>query len=415
MRAMEELYSSEPDYFDSTAQLVDRLEAVQARIAEDGMDGWLLYDFCGSNPTASLALGLDGLMLTRRIFYFIPAEGPCTLLYHSIDTPNIPPTPGRCVEYTGWRDLNRKVAETLDGCSQVAMEYFEDGAIPRLSRVDGGTLNWIRGMGVEVVPSADLVQYFLCRFSVEQAEAHREMARDLDRIKDRTFQLIQRRAKSGLFLTEYEVQQFVMEQMARKSIITDHPPVVSFGEHTANPHYVPSPDGSMELEEGHLVMLALWGRHDRPVCAYADIAWMAYLGGSPGARAVDAFSLVVEAREAGLDLVRRRYKPGCKNCLEGWEVDRAVRDVIEAQGLGECFPHRTGHNLGVLEGHGSGTHIDDLETHDTRPLIQGLCFTLEPGIYHEDFGVRTGIDVFLGAEGVEIAAPMQQELVLLST
>ncbi len=413
MRAMEDLYASEADYFDSTAQLVDRIDAVQARIAEDGIDGWMLYDFRGSNPTATQALGLDGLMLTRRLFYFIPDEGPCTLLHHAIDTPNIPPTPGRAVEYTGWRDLNRKVAELLSGRQRVAMEYFEDGSIPYLSRVDGGTLSWIRDMGVEVVPSADLVQYFLCRFSPEQAEAHRCVAADLNLIKDRTFALLQRRLRSGLHPTEYEVQQFVMEQMARREIITDHPPVVSFGEHTANPHYVPSADGSAELEAESLMMLALWGRHDRSVCAYADISWMAYLGQEPGKRVLDAFGLVLEARDRGLDFIREHYKPGSKNGLEGWQVDRAVRDVIEARGMGDCFPHRTGHNLGVYEGHGDGTHIDDLETHDTRPLIQGLAFTMEPGLYFSDFGVRSSIDVFLGPDGMEVTSPAQQELVVL--
>jgi len=413
MRAIEDIYSPNPDYFDGAAALVDRVEEIQDRLKDDGIDGWLLFDFRGSNPTASQALGLDGLMLTRRIMYFIPAKGPCTLLHHAIDAPNLPPLSGRHVEYTGWRDLDLRMAETLAGCSKVAMEYFKDGSIPYLSRVDGGTLAWIRGMGVVVVPSADLVQFFLCRFSPEQAEAHREVALDLDLIKDKTFAMVQRKLSSGQYLTEFDVQQYVMEQMSLRSIITDHPPVVSCGARTANPHYVPSPDDSAELEPGQLLMVALWGRHDRPVCAYADIAWMAHIGPDPDERKVNAFKLVVEAREAGLALVRERYKPGSKNGLEGWEVDRAVRDVIEAKGLGDCFTHRTGHNLGIYEGHGDGTHIDDLETHDTRPLIQGLAFTMEPGIYFDQFGVRSSIDVFLGPDGPEVTSPAQNELVII--
>lgn len=414
MRAIEDLYTPDLDYFDGAAALVDRIDEIQARLAEDGIDGWLLYDFRGSNPTASKALGLDGLMLTRRIMYFIPAQGECVLLHHAIDTPNLPPLSGRLLEYTGWRDLNRKMSDTLSDSRRVAMEYFKDGAIPHLSRVDGGTLSWVRDRGgVEVVPSADLVQFFLCRFSPEQADAHRKVAQDLDCIKDKTFAMVGRKLKAGLLLTEYDVQQYVMEHMSRRSIITDHPPVVSCGEETANPHYVPSPDGSEELEPGQLVMVALWGRHDRPVCAYADIAWMAHIGPDPDKRAVDAFKLVVEAREAGLELIRQRYKPGSKNGLEGWEVDRAVRDVIEGKGLGDCYTHRTGHNLGIYEGHGDGTHIDDLETHDTRPLVQGLAFTMEPGLYFDDFGVRSSIDVFLGPKGLEVTSPAQQELVII--
>ena len=413
MRAMEDIYSPDLDYFEGAAALVDRIEEVQEQLAEDGIDGWLLYDFCGSNPTATKALGLDGLMLTRRIMYFIPAQGTPTLLYHAIDSPNLPPLSGRPLEYTGWRDLNRNMAEVLSGSKRVAMEYFKDGAIPYLSRVDGGTLGWIRDMGVEVVPSADLVQFFLCRFSPEQAEAHREVAQDLDCIKDKTFAMVGRKLKAGLILTEYDVQQYVMEHMSRRSIITDHPPVVSCGERTANPHYMPSFDGSEELEKGQLVMVALWGRHDRPVCAYADIAWMAHIGPGPDKREVEAFELVVEARSKGLELLRRRYKSGSKNGLEGWEVDRAVRDVFEAKGLGDCFDHRTGHNLGIYEGHGDGTHIDDLETHDTRPLIQGLAFTMEPGLYFDDFGVRSSIDIFLGPQGIEVTSPAQDEIVII--
>ena len=413
MRAIEDIYSPNPDYFDGAAALVDRIDEIQERLREDSIDGWLLFDFRGSNPTASQALGLDGLMLTRRIMYFIPAQGECILLHHASDASNVPPLSGRMVEYTGWRDLDKRMAETLNGSVKVAMEYFKDGSIPSLSRVDGGTLSWIRGMGVEVVPSADLVQFFLCRFSPEQADAHREVALDLDRIKDKTFAMVQRKLGGGQILTEFDVQQYVMEQMSRRSIITDHPPVVSCGARTADPHYVPSPDDSEELAPGQLLMVALWGRHDRPVCAYADIAWMGHIGAEPAQRKVDAFRWVVEAREAGLKLLRERYKPGSKNGLEGWEVDRVVRDVIEGKGLGDCFTHRTGHNLGIYEGHGDGTHIDDLETHDTRPLIQGLAFTMEPGIYLDEFGVRSSIDVFLGPDGPEVTSPAQQELVII--
>ena len=250
MRAIEDIYTPDLDYFEGAAALVDRIEEIQARLREDGIDGWLLYDFRGSNPTASKALGMDGLMLTRRIMYFIPAKGECTLLHHAIDSPNLPPLSGRLLEYTGWRDLDRKMSDTLRGSKRVAMEYFKHGSIPHLSRVDGGTLSWVRDRGVEVVPSADLVQFFLCRFSPEQADAHRAVAQDLDRIKDKTFAMVGRKVKAGLLLTEYDVQQYVMEQMSRRSIITDHPPVVSCGEETANPHYPAASAGKGSVPGG---------------------------------------------------------------------------------------------------------------------------------------------------------------------
>ena len=392
--------------------VVERINDVQQQLREDRIDGWMLYDFRGSNPTASQALGLEGLMVTRRIFYYIPAHGTPTLLCHSVDVPNLPNLPGRQEPYIGWRDMNRMLGRVLEGARRVAMEYFPDGAIPYLSRVDAGTVGWMQSLGLEVVPSADLVQYFLCRFTEEQADAHREVAGELDRIKDEAFAAVAQWLDVGRRVNEYQVQQFIMEQFSRAEIVTDHPPIVAAGYHTADAHYLPSADASGRVEPGNLLMIVLWGRHDRPVCAYADITWMAFVGDRPEPQHREMFDLVVQARDAGLAFIRERYDARSRNGMCGWEVDRAVRDVIEARGLGECFPHRTGHNIGALAGHGDGTHIDDLETHDTRPLVQGLCFSLEPGVYLEDFGVRTGIDVLL-CDKVEVTTPPQTELVLI--
>ena len=396
------------------SMVVERINEVQQQLREDGVDGWMLYDFRGSNPTATQALGLEGLMVTRRIMYYIPARGAPTLLCHSVDVSNLPTLPGRQEPYIGWRDMTRKLGRLLEGARKVAMEYFPDGAIPYLSRVDAGTVGWLEKMGVEVVPSADLVQYFLCRFTDEQANAHRAVALDLDRIKDEAFAATAQWLADGRRVNEYQIQQFIMDQFASAEIVTDHPPIVATGYHTADPHYLPSADASGRVEPGNLLMIVLWGRHDLPVSAYADITWMAHVGDQPGEQEREIFDLVVQARDAGLDFVKERYNARRRNGLCGWEVDRAVRDIIEARGYGDCFPHRTGHNIGALAGHGDGTHIDDLETHDTRPLIRGLCFSLEPGIYLEDFGVRSGINVFLGDEP-EVACPVQRELVLIPT
>lgn len=410
MQGTDGRFPLDPDWMDSDAIIVKQLKDVQRRIGEEGLGGWLLYDFRGSNPTTVQALGLDGLMLTRRLFYFIPAQGPCLLVHHTVDRPNLPSLPGQRLEYSGWRDLERHMRGVLAGRGRVAMEYFEDGAIPYLSRVDAGTVSWVRRLGAEVLSSADLAQFFLCRFTPEQAAAHREAALALHQIKEQTFAMVRDRLRAGDPPQETEIQGFVMARFTRAGLVTDHPPVVSTGSHTADPHHQVSPDSTQEVQSGQLLMLALWGRHDRPVTAYADLTWMAVVGENPAERQAEAFRLVVKARDAGLERVRRGYSPGQKNGLQGWEVDRAVRDVIEAEGYGGYFTHRTGHNIGALSGHGDGTHIDDLETHDTRPLIEGLCFTLEPGLYLEDFGVRTGIDLFLAPTGVQVAAPMQSEL-----
>ena len=416
MRAFTDMFlrSDTTGLLGASSMLMDRLDEVQQQLREDGIDGWLLYDFRGSNPTASQALGLEGLMVTRRILYYIPSMGQPTLLCHSVDMSNLPMLPGRQVPYIGWRDMGKKLRRALGEARRVAMEYFPDGAIPYLSRVDAGTVGWIRNMGVEVVPSADLVQYFLCRFTPEQADSHRSAALELDRIKDAAFAAVSGWLRNGYPVNEYQIQQFIMEEFSKADMVTDHPPIVSAGYNTADPHYLPSADGTGLVEPGQLLMLVLWGRHDQPECAYADITWMAHVGDAPGEREREVFEVVMRARDAGLELVRQRYNPSGRNGLAGWEVDRAVRDVVEEAGFGDCFPHRTGHNIGAMVGHGDGTHIDDLETHDTRPLIQGLCFTLEPGIYLDEFGVRSGIDVYLGLEGPEVAAPVQRELVLIT-
>ena len=413
MQAVEDTYFGRDDVVSSAPLLVDQLSDIQARLSDDEVDGWLLYDFRGSNPTASNALGLEGLMVTRRVLYYIPRQGLPVLFCHAMDLSNLPLLPGRQQVYSGWRELDNMLRKLLEQADRVAMEVFPDGAIPYLSRVDAGTRDWIASMGVDVVTSADLVQYFLCRFSDEQADAHRESAQTLDTIKDTALDLVRRRLADGYPLTEYDVQQFIMEQFSRQGVVTDHPPIVAAGAHTADPHYVPFPDGCDDIDQGDLLMIALWGRCDKPVYAYANITWMAHVGQEVSPRHREMFELVLAARDAALDLVRRRYNPATKNGLRGWEVDRAARDVIEAKGLGDCFPHRAGHNIGVYQGHGDGTHIDDLETHDTRSLIQGLCFSLEPGVYLDDFGVRSGIDVYLGPQGMEVTGPLQDKLVCL--
>jgi len=413
MRAADDILPERNDVVGSPPLLVEHLTAVQSRLRDDDIDGWLLYDFRGSNPTAYMALGLEGLMVTRRLMYWIPQTGEPVMLCHTMDQSNLPLLPGVQQFYAGWRDLDIMLRALLHNKKRVAMEVFPSGAIPYLSRVDAGTVDWVKGMEVEVVSSADLVQYFLCRFSEEQAEAHLLATRELDRIKNEAFKLVGRRVRAGYPITEYEVQQFIMQQFSQAGMVTDHTPIVACGPNTADPHYVPSPDGSMEVETGDLLMLVLWGRHDTPVCAYADITWMAHVGEDIPAEQRKVFDLVVKARDAGLELVRHRYKANSRNSLEGWEVDKAVRDVIEAEGYGEYFPHRTGHNIGVFSGHGDGTHIDDLETHDTRPLIQGLCFSLEPGIYLADFGVRSGIDVYLSPTGPKVGSAAQTHLVVI--
>ncbi|MCC6746480.1 MAG: aminopeptidase P family protein [Deltaproteobacteria bacterium] len=394
--------------------LIESVGAVQERLRRAGLDGWLLYDFAGSNPTARHALGLDALMLSRRLFYLIPAEGVPTVLCHRIDSGALPPLPGKHLTYTGWRDLSAHLERLIrGGVRRVAMEYFPDGAIPSLSRIDAGTLEWLRRLGLEVLPSAELVQHFLCRLSPAQAEAHRQVATELDRIKGLAVGLVRERIAADRPVTEFELQQFLMQRFAAEGLVTDYPPTVAVGRNAADPHYLPSQDRPTPVGPDQVVLLDLLARHDRPVCAYADLTWTIYTGASPPSAVTEVFGIVVRARDAGLRFITERYDRATGLGPLGWEVDRAIREVVDGAGYGPCFPHRSGHNIGDLHGHGDGANIDDLETHDTRCLEEGLCFSLKPAIYLDDFGVRSEVNVYLGKGGPELGARPQSELLCL--
>ena len=401
--------------------LIEKIADVQKQLLRAGLDGWLLYDYCGSNPIARHALGLGQVIFTRRLFYLIPAKGVPTLFYHRLDAHQVPPLPGRHLSYIGWRDLDDELDQLCrklrkrEGCvtPRLAMEYYPGGSLPDLSRVDAGTIEWIKQKGFLVEPSADLVQQFLCRLTDAQAEAHREVALMLDGIKERAFEQVRRRLADGRPLAELELQQYVMQQLSEGGLVTDYPPVVAAGANTANPHHLPSRGATHWIDRDQVVMIDLAARLDQPVCAYADITWVGYTGSTVPAQLREVFELVLRARDAGLDVVRKNWDADRGVGPRGWEVDRAVRDVIEAEGYGSYFPHRAGHSLGILHGHGDGPNIDDLETHDTRQLLQGICFSLKPGVYLEEFGVRSEVDVYLAKDGPEVRSPMQKQLILL--
>jgi Xaa-Pro aminopeptidase len=385
---------------------------IQALLEREQLDGWLLWDFRGQNPTAVAALGLSGHMLTRRWAYLVPREGEPHFLVHAIEAGSLPARPGRVVTYAGHEELQRRLEGLLAGRRRIAMEYSPMGAIPTLSRVDAGTVERVRSLGVEVVSSADLVQLFLCRLSREQIESHRRAAAALDRIKDDAFRMIAERIRAGRPALETEVQDLVSRGFADADLVTDHPAIVAVDAHAGDPHYVPSAERAVPCGADAVVLLDLWAKEDDPQAVFADITWMAWTGGTPPPRVAEVFDVVVAARDLGLDTVRKAHESGRR--LEGWMVDRAVRDFIAERGFGERFLHRTGHNIGAHADHGDGANLDDFETHDTRVLVPGLCFSIEPGIYLDDFGVRSEIDVVLEDDGPKVYTPPQRELVRLA-
>jgi Xaa-Pro aminopeptidase len=390
--------------------------ALQRTLAESGLDGWLLFDFHGQNPTAVEALGLGGHMLTRRWFYLVPRAGEPTLLVHAMEYGSFPSAvPGRRVRYASWESLREALRGLLDPLRgrRVAMEYFPEAAIPALSRVDAGTLELVRSHGVEVVSSAELVQRFVCRWSPHQLASHVRALRAIDDAKDGAFAYVGESHRRGLDPTETQVQAFLMKRFADAGLVTDHPPIVAVNGHAGDPHYVPSEATPTPIRKGDLLLIDLWAKGRDPGNVYADITWVGFCGDRPPPKLTEIFRVAAEGRDLGLRMVERAFSE--KRTLQGWQVDRAVRDHVASKGYGERFVHRTGHSIGQNV-HGDGANLDDLETHDTRELLEGLAFSIEPGIYlpEEGLGVRTEIDVVMTAEGPKVFSKVQREIVRLA-
>jgi Xaa-Pro aminopeptidase len=387
------------------------IPAVQQALKKDGLDGWLLYDFHGSNPIARRLTDLasSSKMATRRWYYLVPAQGAPRGLVHAIERHNLDGLPGDKEPYSGRDQLASGLKQLLRGMKRVAMEYSPGNAIPYVSRVDAGTVEAVRELGVEVVSSGDLVQRFEAVWSAEALQTHRSASERLYRVKDRAFELLRERAGRGL--NEFQVQQAMMGWFGDEGLITDAEPCVAAQENAGNPHYQPTAALSRTIGKNELVLLDLWGKLKTPGAVFADITWMGFTGAAVPETYARAFRAARDGRNAGVELVQEAARAGRE--LRGYEVDRATRAVIERAGYGAQFIHRTGHSLGE-EVHGNGVHMDDYETHDERRLIPGTGFTIEPGIYTPEFGVRTEINMFVGEGSAEVTGPMQTDIVALA-
>ncbi len=389
------------------------IDAIQAALREDGLDGWLLYDFHGSNPIARTLVGLgsSGKLTTRRWYYLVPTVGEPRALVHRIEQDVLARLPGRRRLYAGRAQLEAGLAELVGGGGRLAMEYSPDGAIPYISRVDAGTVEAVRGLGATVVSSGDLVQRFEAVWSDAALATHREASARLYRIKDRAFALVAERLESGAPVNELEVQQAMVRWFEEEGLVSDSAPVVAAQEHSGNPHYLPTPATSRAIGPDEIVLLDLWGKQDTADAVYADITWVGYTGLYPPTEQAAVFRAAREARDAAVTLVQDATRAGRE--LRGWQVDRAAREVIDGAGFGAHFVHRTGHSLG-REVHGNGVHLDDYETHDDRRLLPGTGFTIEPGIYLERFGVRTEINMHVGLREATVTGPLQAALLPLA-
>ena len=387
------------------------IAAIQKTLAIDGVDGWLLYDFHGANPIAVTLAGLTGAHTTRRWYYFIPASGSPKKLVHAIEPFVLDRLPGTKETYAGRLQLEQGVSKMLIGSKVVAMEYSPECAIPYISRVDGGTIDLIRRLGMRVVSSGDLVGRFEAAWDEVAVATHRAASERLYRIKDRAFEAAGARLSAGDPLTEYELQSMMVEWFREEGLIADAPPIVAAQENAGNPHYAPSREKTRAIRPNEILLLDLWGKLEKPGAVYADITWTGFAGDPPEAIA-RAFEVIVAGRDAAIKRVKDGV--GTPDGVCGFEVDRACRDVIAAAGFGDKFIHRTGHSLGE-EVHGNGVHMDDYETHDDRRLLPGTGFTIEPGIYTPEFGVRTEINMVVGPRSAEVTGPCQERLVKILT
>jgi Xaa-Pro aminopeptidase len=390
--------------------------AVQASLVAEGLDGWLLYDFHGINPIAADVTGVarqPGHLATRRWYYLIPAAGEPRKLVHAIEAGSLAHLPGTTDRYARREQLEAGLKRLVAGLTRVAMEYSPECAIPYIARVDAGTIELIRrsgGDGLEIVSSGDLIQRFSAIWHDEQIATHREASEKLHRIKDRAFDAIARRVRERGTTNEYEIQQLMAGWFADERLATDSPPNISVNENAGNPHYLPTADTSRPIGAGALVLLDLWGKLAREGSVYADITWVGYTGkrGDTPKRFLDAFRAVRDARDAGVALVQERTRAG--RDIRGWEVDRAASSVLRNAGYGDQILHRTGHSLGE-EVHGTGVNMDDYETHDDRRLLPGTGFTIEPGVYFQDFGVRTEINMIVYSRDAAVTGPLQTDIV----
>ncbi|HLA79152.1 MAG TPA: M24 family metallopeptidase [Vicinamibacteria bacterium] len=390
------------------------IAGIQKALAEQGIDGWLLYDFRGSNPIARSVIGFDEHQIgTRRWFFLIPANGQPVAILHVIEPNALKGAPGQSVLYRSWKELEALLKGHLAGMKRVAMEYSAGAAIPYVGRVDAGTVEMVKAAGPEVVSSADLVQFFEARWTPEQKDLHDRAARGCVAAKDAAFELIRTRLRTDTVVKESEVQALIMRRFEEQGLFSHHPCIVAVNDHASDPHFETAPGpNDRAIKQGDLVLIDFWAKVANDSRAvYYDATWMGYCGQAVPVKMREVWEAVKGARDAAIAFVTESVAAG--RTIAGWEVDDVSRGFIESRGFGPYFLHRTGHSIGY-EVHGNGVNIDNLETRDQRKIIPGVCFSIEPGVYLPDFGVRSEIDMFIHPGRAEVTGDIQRELLLLA-
>jgi Xaa-Pro dipeptidase len=394
-----------------TMTLSMKLAEIQAALRSRHLDAWLFYDHHYRDPIAYRVLGLsETLFVTRRWFYLLPAEGEPQKLVHRIEPHRLDSLPGSKGVYSSYQELGDSLKAMLRPFKTVAMQYSPNNMVPYIGLVDAGTVELVRSLGVEVVSSGDLVAQFEATWSDAQVESHFAAQRAVDVITAAAFQEIGRRVRSG-GTDEFAVQQWFEEAFRRENLTNeDDPPIVAVNANSGDPHYAPSSERSAPIREGDFVLLDIWARKNTPQSVYYDITWTGFVGRAPSDRQREVFEVVRSARDTGVRTVQQALASGQRIC--GWQVDAATRAAIAQKGYGDRFVHRTGHSIGTSV-HGNGANMDNLETRDEREILPNSCFSIEPGIYLPEFGVRSEVDVLVRNGAAEVTGKIQQEIVII--
>ena len=385
------------------------LPRIQAELQKQKLDGWLFFDHHGRDPLAYRILSLGPAHhVTRRWYYLIPAHGEPRGLVHRIEPGKLDKLPGEKLKYAGWQEHTEALTRLLHNTKRVAMQYSPLCQIPYIALVDAGTVELVRSTGCEVVTSADLVQYFEATVTQEALNGHLEAGKRVDQVRAEAFQMIAERTANFTELTEFEVADFIRSRFGGLDLLTENCPTVAANANSGNPHYEPLAGSSARIHKGDFVLLDMWARMNREDSIYYDITWTGYCGTDIPEEIQRVFEVVRDGRDAAISRVRSGFESNEE--LQGFQVDDAARNYISGQGFGHRFIHRTGHSIGQ-EVHGNGANMDNFEVHDVRKVIPWTCFSIEPGIYLDDFGIRSEINMFITDKEAMVTGAIQRELV----
>ena len=386
------------------------IKAIQSELRASKIDGWLFYDHHRRDPIANTILKLGGNGLaSRRWFYFIPSKGEPRKLVHRIEAGMLDSLDGRKYEYSGWEELHKTLPKLLSGSKTIAMQYSPENNIPYIGLVDAGTVELVRKLKKKVVSSANLVQKFEASWSNEQLESHLDAGKIVDRVRQNAFSRAAAFVREGKPISEYELQQWIADQF-RVNGLKPEATIVAVQPNNGNPHYEPKADGSRPIRAGDLLLLDTWTKFERAGSVFYDITWVGYLGNRVPDTYAKIFRIVRQARDNAVEFVKEAVADG--RAIHGWEVDLAARETIRKAGYAKYFVHRTGHSIGENI-HGNGANMDGLETRDDRKIIPHTCFSIEPGIYLPDFGIRSEVNVYVGEHEARVTGAVQDEILAL--